>query len=130
MSASDSGRFSDIPPYGTRQDSHFRAHTRRPVRLKATLSHSRAGWERDADVFDIGLGGACLSASEPLTEGDRISVAFVAPSLWDPLLIPARVAWYRPPAGLEHARAGIAFDHTDSSAVMALFELVGTLVYE
>ena len=110
--------------------AHFRAHARRPVRLKAMLSHPRAGWERDADVFDIGLGGACLSASEPFAPGDRLSIAFVAPSLWDPLLIPARVAWYRPGAGLEAARAGVVFDHPDPASVMALFELVGSLAYD
>ena len=109
---------------------HFRAHVRRPVRLKATLSHPRAGWERDAEVFDIGLGGACLTASEPLSPGERVSVAFVAPSLWDPLLIPARIAWYRPARGLEPARAGVAFDHVGPEAVLALFELVGTLAFE
>jgi hypothetical protein len=110
--------------------SDFRAHARRPVRLRATIAHPRAGWERDADVFDIGLGGACVSAAEPLTPGERVSVAFVAPSLWDPLMIPARVAWYRPGHGVEPARAGVSFDHVGRQSVMALFELVGTLVYE
>ena len=109
---------------------HFRAHARRPVRLKATVSHPRSGWERDADVFDIGLGGACISASEPLAEGDRVSIGFVAPSLWDPLLIPARIAWLRPGRGLEQARAGVAFDHVGDVAILALFELVGTLAFE
>jgi hypothetical protein len=110
--------------------SQFRVHARRVVRLQATISHPRAGWERDADVFDIGLGGACLSAPEPLHPGERVSIAFVAPSLWDPLMIPARVAWYRPGSGIYSARAGVAFDHTGRQSVMALFELVGTLVYE
>jgi hypothetical protein len=94
------------------------------------LSHPRAGWERDADVFDIGLGGACVSASEPVAPGDRVSIAFVAPTLWDPLLIPARVAWYREPTGLDPARAGVAFDHTSAASVLALFELVGSLAYD
>jgi PilZ domain len=119
----------DLHPSGPR-GPHFRAHARRIVRLRATVSHSRAGWERDADVFDIGLGGACISASEPMAEGDRVAVAFVAPSLWDPLLIPARVAWYHPGRGIEPARAGVAFDHVGEGAIMALFELVGTLAFE
>jgi len=119
----------DVHPNGP-HGPHFRAHARRPVRLKAMVSHSRAGWERDADVFDIGLGGACISASEPMSEGDRVAVAFVAPSLWDPLLIPARVAWYDPGRGLDPARAGVAFDHVGEAEIMALFELVGTLAFE
>jgi hypothetical protein len=94
------------------------------------LSHPRAGWERDADVFDIGLGGACLSASEPVAPGDRLSVAFVAPTLWDPLLIPARVAWYRAPTGLDGARVGVAFDHASAGSALALFELVASLAYD
>ena len=100
------------------------------MRLRATLAHPRAGWERDADVFDIGLGGACLSAGEPVAAGERVSVAFVTPTLWDPLLIPARVAWYRPGAGLEPARVGVSFDHVGPASVLALFELVGSLAYD
>jgi PilZ domain len=94
------------------------------------LSHPRGGWERDADVFDIGLGGACLSAGEPVSAGERVSIAFVAPTLWDPLLIPARVAWYRAGSGLDPARVGVAFDHTGTGSVLALFELVGSLAYD
>jgi hypothetical protein len=95
------------------------------------LSHPRAGWERDADVFDIGLGGACLSANEPVVPGDRVAVAFVAPTLWDPLLIPGRVAWYRPGGGgLTAPRAGVAFEHANAASVLALFELVGSLAYD
>jgi hypothetical protein len=90
------------------------------------VSHPRAGWERDADVFDIGLGGACLSATELVDPGDRVSVAFVAPSLWDPLLIPARVAWYH----ADQTRMGVAFDHSSAASVLALFELVGSLAYD
>jgi hypothetical protein len=94
------------------------------------LSYPRAGWERDADVYDLGLGGACLSAGEEVAPGDRVAVAFVAPTLWDPLLIPARVAWYRAATGNGTARAGVAFDHTSPASVMALFELVGSLAYD
>jgi hypothetical protein len=114
----------------TEPKSHFRAHARRHLRLDATLNHPRAGWERGAEVFDVGLGGACIGISETLHVGDRVSIAFMAPTLWDPLAIPARVAWFRPGAGLEPARAGLAIEYRSASAARALFELVGSLGYE
>lgn len=108
-------------------NSHFRAHARRSLRLDATLSHPRAGWDRAAEVFDVGLGGACIGVTETLQPGDRVSIAFMAPTLWDPLTIPARVAWFRSGAGLEPARAGLAFEYNNAATARALFELIGAL---
>ena len=113
----------------TESKSHFRAHTRRPVRLDATLRDPIAGWERAAEVIDVGLGGACIGVTETLAAGDRVSIAFMAPTLWDPLALPARVAWFRPGAGLEPARAGLAFEYDTAAAARALFELVGALSF-
>ena len=90
------------------------------------MTHIQAGWQRDADVIDLGLGGACLALDEFLAEGDPISISFVAPTLWDPLLLRAKVAWVRPATPRAPARAGIAFEHKSAAAVLALFELVNT----
>ena len=110
--------------------ARFRAHARRKVRLRGVLSHAVAGWQRDAEIADLGLGGACVKLSETLAVGDRVTLLLVAPTLWDPLAIPGRVAWVGPPTRLEPARAGVAFEPTDAGSIFALFELMGTLSYD
>ena len=79
---------------------------------------------------DLGLGGACVLVSEPLGVGDKITVSFVAPTLWDPLRLDAKVAWIGPPTHLEPGRAGVAFAPKDGAPLLALFELMGTLAYD
>ena len=110
--------------------ARFRAHARRKVRLRGVLSHARAGWQREAEVADLGLGGACVKLSETLAVGDQVALSLVAPTLWDPLTIPGKVAWVGPPTRLDPARAGVAFAPADAAAVFALFELIGALEYE
>lgn len=94
-------------------------------------------------VVDISLAGAGLLTEEPLVPGERVSLAFATPTLWDPLVVMAVVAWARPlvpgtdrriaPQGTRSrltSRAGVAFDHAEPPAVLALFEMLSTLVYE
>ena len=114
----------------------FRVHDRRTVRLGASVAHADAGWNAEARVHNVGLGGACIEIAQPLSAGDRIVLGFMAPTLWDPLHIRARVAWVRPGgtdvAGdrqLALTRCGAAFEHADASSVLALFELIGTLAF-
>ncbi|HSQ64106.1 MAG TPA: PilZ domain-containing protein [Polyangiaceae bacterium] len=89
------------PSSATKQ--RFRAHARRPVRLAAVLAHPERGWQRDVIVFDLGLGGACVEAADVLAVGDKVQVSFVTAERWDPLQVPARVAWR------SSQRAGLAF---------------------
>jgi Tfp pilus assembly protein PilZ len=100
------------------------------VRLSVVVWHPRAGWQREAEVCDLGFGGACIRLTEMLVVGDRVTVSFVAPTLWDPLAIPARVAWVGPATRTEPAKAGVAFEPKEASAMFALFELMGTLSYD
>jgi hypothetical protein len=105
----------------------FRANARRKVRLRARVTHIFAGWQRDVDVVDLGLGGACLFVDEFLSTGDPVSISFVASTLLEPLLLRAKVVWVKPATSTgrdEHARAGVAFDHKSAASVLALFELV------
>ena len=140
----------------------FRIHERRSVRLGVNVEHGAHGWQRDARVVNVGLGGACvevpLNAGAGVVDvstGDRVVLSFVAPTLWDPLPVRARVAWVRarvvpgaplPPglapgarsilaaavasAASEPLRFGVAFEHEGPPAVLALFELVSQLAYE
>jgi hypothetical protein len=73
------------------------------------------------------LGGTGLTLFEALQKGDYVVVSFLAPSLWDPLVIPARIAWVRPATSLEPVSAGLAFEPRDPLTVFALFELLSTL---
>ena len=66
---------------------------------------------------------------DPLTVGERVTISFVAPTLWDPVPIQGRVAWVGPPTRVEPSRFGFAFDARDPWALFALFELMGTLTY-
>jgi hypothetical protein len=106
---------------------HFRAHLRRAVHLRATLSRPGSTWYREASVRDLSLGGARLFLSESLPLGDRVVVSFLAASLWDPLALPARVAWSKPATAEQPFIAGVAFEPKDPSGVFALFELVSGL---
>jgi hypothetical protein len=100
------------------------------VRLRVVVWHPRAGWQREADLQDIGLGGVCLRVPDPLVVRDRVTISFVAPTLWDPVTIPARITWVAPATHVEPARAGVAFEPKQADAMFALFELLGTLGYD
>jgi len=105
------------------QKPRFRAHARVPVRLAAVLSHRERGWQRDVVVFDLGLGGACVEAPSTqhgasLGVGDSVQVSFVTAERWDPLQIPARVAW------MTASRLGIAFEYASPESTWGVFELL------
>ena len=108
----------------------FRAHARRSTRLRALVTHLAEGWQRQADVINVGLGGACVVVDEALAVDDAVSLSFMAPTLWDPLVLRARVAWVGPAHPREPTRAGVAFEHKSPTSALALFELVNTISYE
>jgi PilZ domain len=95
--------------------------------LRAVLSRPASNWHREASVHDLSLGGAGLTLPEALPQGERVTVSFLAPSLWDPLALPARVVWFSPATSGGQARAGLAFEPKEPLGVFALFELVSSL---
>ena len=106
----------------------FRAHARRTVRVRALVTHVQAGWQKQASVENLGLGGARVAIDERLAPGDAVTLSFTAPSLWDPLVLRARVVWIDPGAATQ--AAGLAFEHRSAEPVFALYELIVTLGYE
>ena len=46
-------------------------------------------------LLDLGMGGAKVRCADPFPEGDLVELTLSAPSLWEPLEIPVRVAWVR-----------------------------------
>lgn len=80
--------------------------------------------ERRARLVNVGLGGACLHLESPLEKGAQIEVVLLAPNRWDPLVMPARVAWTK------GARAGVAFQPARDGDVYDLFEMLGTQAFD
>ncbi len=119
-----------------RPDGTFRAHPRAKVALRVLVTHVEKGWQRHAPVEDLGLGGARIVVEDPVRPGDAVTVSFTAPSLWDPLVLRARVVWASPASGTSGSsaggarRVGLAFDHRAGGAAFALFELISTLGYD
>ena len=122
-----------------RPPAPFRAHARRPVRIRSLVTHVQSGWQHRAAVENIGLGGARVIIDEAISVGDMVTLSFTAPSLWDPLVLRARVAWVAaggPQGALAAAQpsaswaVGLAFDHAATDAVFALYELIVSLGYE
>ncbi len=109
--------------------ARFRAHARRKVRLRGVIWHPRAGWQREVEIADLGLGGARVQVWETLSARDKISLSLVAPTLWDPLSMPGRIAWVWPPTALVSGSIGVAFEPKDPNAMLALFELMASLDY-
>lgn len=108
---------------------HFRAHGRRRVDLSATVRGGGSTLSKSAGVVDLSLGGACLTLAEPLALDARVTVEIAAPTLWDPLLLTARVAWVRYGGGTLGARVGVAFEHAAGGALLPLVELLGAHAY-
>ncbi len=134
MESEDTARSDCTEPA---EGPRFRAHARRRVRLAATLIHAEAGWEADLGVLNLGLGGACVELPERLSEsrvtaakGDSVRLAFITPDRWDPLVVPARVAWWVPPRPHVPGRAGLAFEYDSPESAMGVFQLLGGAAIE
>lgn len=109
--------------------------------MNVVLRGERSFWERPASVVDIHIAGVGLETEEPLIPGDRVSIAFVTPTRWDPLVLSAVVAWSHPPRPRDDqldafgrprttARAGLAFDYPTPDATLAVFEMLNAIVFE
>jgi Tfp pilus assembly protein PilZ len=108
----------------------FRAHARKTARIQSIVTHLQAVWQHQAAVVNIGLGGACICVDDALAVGDIVTLSFTAPTLWDPLVLTASVAWVAAAPGPGSRTAGVAFEHKATDAVFALYELIVALGYE
>jgi hypothetical protein len=79
--------------------------------------------------LNLGLGGACVSIGAAIDVGAVVTLEVNAPNLWDPLVVPAAVAWLRW-EGRSTAHAGLAFNHALLSGLPALVELLVAYRYE
>jgi hypothetical protein len=125
---------------------HFRAHARRRVSLGAILHDNVGSLAQDVHIRDLGLGGACLEIGEPrpplgaplsaapparwLDPEAIVTVEVTAPSLWDPLTLRGKIAWVKRGSASRPTRAGVRFEHRDSAALFALFQLLSANAFE
>jgi len=116
---------------------HFRAHGRRRVDLGATLivrqQRSVEGGPQGVRIKNLGLGGACVELRERednVTAEMPVTIEVTAPTLWDPLTLRGRVAWVRRGGPGRPTRAGIRFEHRESAALYALFQLLGAHAFD
>ena len=96
--------------------------------LRATVTTDTGSVGILATVVDLGLGGACLELSEPLSDGQRVCIQLLAPNLWEPLLVDAQVAWQRAIGAA--TRVGVRFEHYSGATLLALVDLIATHEYQ
>lgn len=101
---------------------HFRAFPRRKSSAAIVVRVGRA--EVRGRLVDVGLGGAGLVTEGNLVVDSEVEVVITAPNRWDPLVLPARVAW------VTGRRAGVAFRPREDADALALFEMLGTQVFD
>ena len=65
-------------------------------------------------VVNLGLGGACIEAPEPVAQGAQVDLVLDTPHLWDPSPWLGVVAWARSSLPQEGGGAliGVRFEHT------------------
>jgi len=108
--------------------AHFRALSRQSVSLPGALraSDAHVSWNRDVRVVDLGLGGACVEASDSAAAGTSVELVIDTPHLWDPLTLSGAVVWSRrlpdPEGG--GALIGVRFEHPTGSSVRTLTALL------
>lgn len=117
-------------PGGPPAGDHFRAHARRAVRLDVTLELLRATPPVPATLVDVSLAGAGLELDVLLAPGERIRLVMATPTLWDPLVVPAMVAWSDPGRPGVRPRAGVRFDHQTPESVFATWEMLSALLFD
>jgi PilZ domain-containing protein len=108
--------------------AHFRALARQSVSLPGALRASDAyvAWNRDVRIVDLGLGGACVEASDSAASGTSIELVIETPHLWDPLTLSGAIVWSRRLSDPEGGGAiiGVRFEHSAGRAVRILSELL------
>lgn len=110
-------------------DGHFRAHGRRQVDLTASLQKPPVEGTQRIRIVNLSLGGACIEGGESFGKGASVMLEIVAPTLWDPLVLRGRVVWTSEPTG-PSPRAGLHFEHRESSLTFALYELLSAQGYD
>lgn len=108
----------------------FRTSARRRVDMPVSIRTDKDRVDRPATMLDLSLEGACLELREALVPGVNVTLEIRTPTLWDPLQLPAQVAWAHWNAETGVARVGIRFQHGSASPLFSLFELLASQGFE
>ena len=100
---------------------HFRAHRRHRTNYPARLTLA-PGVQVDAEVRDLGMGGACVALERDASRYDVVTLELESDLLWDTQRFQCRVVWGRHEDG-GHA-VGLAFDYTSPIGVQGLLTLL------
>ena len=78
---------------------------------------------------DLGIGGACVELAEATPQASLdvegpIALEVTAPSLWDPLVVPGKIAWLRRVKPERRVRLGVRFELRDAAALRGILKLV------
>jgi len=110
---------------------HFRAHARYSVDLSATIRARIGGASAAVRLRDLSLGGAGFevleahAASALAFEREApMIIEIVLPSLWDPIALRGKIAWFRRSTADRPARVGLRFEHRDPATVHSLLRLL------
>jgi Tfp pilus assembly protein PilZ len=94
------------------------------VSLPARISARESAIALDARLVDLGLEGACVELSIPVEVGDPVLLSVDLPGLWDPLSLPAVVAWTAPARAERQARAGVRFSTPSGPSLLLIANLI------
>jgi hypothetical protein len=117
-----------MEPTDSSIEPHFRALARQSVSLPGALraSDSHLSWNRDVRIVDLGLGGACVEASDSAASGTNVELVIDTPHLWDPLTLSGAIVWSRRVPDPEGGGTiiGVRFEHATGSSVRTLSGLL------
>jgi hypothetical protein len=88
---------------------HFRAVGRRSQRLGARVLAAGDSVENEAQVTDLGLGGARLELVNGIAPGRALTLRLELPGLWDALELAAETVWLGSPDQRGTVAVGIRF---------------------
>jgi hypothetical protein len=108
---------------------HFRAHARHRVDLDGRLRVGE-GASHAVRLRDIGVGGACVELVDAAPAGaldveGPIALEVTAPMLWDPLIVPGKIAWLRRMKPERRVRLGVRFELRDVGVLRGILKLLG-----
>jgi hypothetical protein len=106
---------------------HFRAFARQSVSLTATVMSADGTWHRPARIKNLGIGGACIELMEVVPQGTTLRIQIIAPSMWDPLIVGAEVAWARADPEGRHAQIGVSFEPQSGAVLAQVLELLDSV---
>ena len=102
---------------------HFRAERRLRVNLAAQISGPESREILPCLLLDMGMGGARVRCAEVLSAEDQLQLVLTAPTLWEPLVLAARIAWVREePEG--RCSMGLQFQPSSGMQLLVLAELL------